>query len=76
MQNIKDTLTTVAAVMAALAGAIFGIGAQGVILPAWLNTAAIVLGGLSVAIIGFLSGKLPNGTSKTPEQIEKANEGK
>jgi ABC-type antimicrobial peptide transport system permease subunit len=73
--NLKDTLTTIASIMALLSGAIITIGTQGVVLPAWLNTAAIVLGALSVTIIGFLTGKLPSGAAKSEATVAEQNAG-
>jgi ABC-type xylose transport system permease subunit len=72
LQNLKDTLTTIAGVVFAVCGAIMAISASGVVLPEWLTTTAVTAVAISGALIGYFTGKLPDGTKKTPEQVATA----
>lgn len=64
MKNLKDTLSTICAVLLVLSGVVVSLPAQGVILPPIVSTIAIIVGAVSGAIIGVLTGKNPNGTTK------------
>jgi hypothetical protein len=61
MKNLKDTLSTICGFIIAVAA---GVKLNGVVLPA---TIANILDGaavLSIAIVGYLQGKNPNGSTK------------
>lgn len=73
MSNLKDTLSGVAAVLASISGVILAVQTQGIVVPAWLNTVAVVFGAISLGVTSFLTGKNPNGTTKTESQVEKLN---
>lgn len=70
MKNIKDIATTIAGVMGFIAVAIAALFANGIVLPAWVNTIGIACGALSPIILGYFSGKNADGSSKTPEQLK------
>lgn len=71
MGNIKDKLSTVATILASVSGVIIAIQTQGVTVPAWVNTIAVVFGAVSLGITSFLTGKNPDGSAKTPEQVQR-----
>ena len=64
MLNVKDTLSTVCAVLGTICGAVLVLPTQGVVIPAIITTIATILVVLSGAVIGILTGKNPNGTTK------------
>lgn len=72
--NIKDTISTIAGIIFALASGLLTAAASGVTLPVWLVTAAGIAVALSGALIGFLTGKAPAGTKKTEDQVAKESE--
>lgn len=71
MNNLKDKLSSIATILASVAGVIIAIQTQGIVLPTWLNTVAAVFGATSLGITSFLTGKNPDGSTKTSEQVEK-----
>lgn len=71
--NLKDTLSTIAGLVFAVASAILAATASGLVLPAWLTTACGVAVAISGALIGFLTGKAPSGKAKTEEQVVASN---
>ena len=70
MKNLKDTLTSIAGTVGFVGGLILSIAAAGVVLPAIVVTSAGVAVTASVAVIGYLTGKNPDGTTKTANQIQ------
>jgi hypothetical protein len=70
LSNIKNTLTTIAGILGTISGVIITCQTQGVALPPWLTTVAAVCGAISIGIIGYFSGKNPDGSSKTQNQID------
>lgn len=73
--NIKDTLSTIFGILAAISGAIFAAAKSGVMLPSWATTAAVLVAAISVAGIGYLTGKTPAATAKTDTQVVEQNTG-
>ena len=71
--NLKDTLTTICGIVLAISGGLVTAHISGLVLPAWLVTASGVLATVSGAIIGWLTGKAPNATTKTPDQVVAGN---
>ena len=70
MNNLKDILSTICGVIIAICGAGSGLIWQlGVTLPKWVSILAIALAGVAVIVLGLLQGKNPDGSTKTPEQI-------
>lgn len=70
MNNIKDTITTVCGLIIAISG--------GIVLAAHTNMIAISIqivngcllaGIIATSVLSYFSGKNPNGTTKTTEQI-------
>jgi hypothetical protein len=72
--NLKDTLSTVAAILGTISGLILALPTQGVILPSWVTTIGAVGATLSITIIGLLTGKLPNGGTKPVEVVVAQNQ--
>lgn len=73
MNNLKDNLTTICGIIAAICSVLITTHIGGLNLPTWLITTCSVLSAISLAIIGFLTGKNPNGTTKTSVQISNDN---
>jgi hypothetical protein len=71
--NLKDTVSSIAAGVLLVCGAVLALPTQGITLPTWLVTAAGVGAALAGAAIGILTGKLPNGTTKPPEVVTAQN---
>jgi VIT1/CCC1 family predicted Fe2+/Mn2+ transporter len=63
--TLKDKLTNIAAILGVISGAILGVASQGIALPEWLLAVAAAFGSLSVAIIGYFTGKTSDGKPKT-----------
>ena len=70
--NIKDKLTTIVGIVFAIAGSIAAAATQ-VSLPSWLTAAAGTALAISGGVMAFLTGKNPDGTTKTTDQIVAAN---
>jgi hypothetical protein len=62
--NLKDKISTIAAVVILICGTLLALPTQGVAIPAWLIAAASVAAALATAAIGLMTGKLPDGTKK------------
>lgn len=69
MEDLKNKLTNIAGILGLVSGAILAVQTQGIVLPTWLLTVAGVCGALSVAILGYFTGKNADGSKKTPDQI-------
>lgn len=76
MKNWKDTLTTIFGIIAAICGGLLTASQTGLVLPTWLISVCGALATISVAVIGWLSGKNPNLTKKTELQVEDLNNAK
>jgi membrane protein DedA with SNARE-associated domain len=64
MVNFKDQITNVCGIIFVVCGSISAVAASGVALPLWLTAGALTLAAISGAIIGYFTGKNPNGTQK------------
>jgi hypothetical protein len=62
--NLKDKLTTICSIILVLSGAVLTMQQNGILLPNWLLTFTGILSALSVAIIGYFTGKNPDGSKK------------
>ncbi len=71
--NLKDTLTTITGILIALSGTVAILAKSGVAIPENINTLAISIGVIALGIQGYLTGKNPNGTTKTAEQVVAQN---
>jgi len=71
--NIKDTLTTIFGVAAAVSGSILTAASSGLHIPASVQAICGVLAAVSVGVIGYLTGKAPNATKKTDSQAADGN---
>ena len=74
MSNYKDLLSTICGIVIAICGAGTGLIWQlGVTLPGWVSPTAIALAGIAAIILGLVTGKNPNLTTKTPRQVDNLN---
>ena len=67
--NLKDTLTTISGLIVAVGGTLLTVKG----LP---ETIQVILGiaiAISVGVIGFFTGKAPDGTAKTNSQLKDQN---
>ena len=71
--NLKDTLSTVCGVVFAIGTAILGVAASGVVLPGWLTAGATAVIAIAGGVLGFLTGKNPNLSTKSAEQVTEQN---
>lgn len=76
MKNLKDTVTTICGIIIALSGGIYAADQAGIVLSPKLVSGSVLAGILATSILAYFSGKNPNGTTKTPEQIEAQMKGK
>ena len=70
MKNLKDIATTIAGLMGSYAFYVGEENLKGKVLPSWVNISATICGLLAPSIIGYFSGKNPDGTTKTPDQLK------
>lgn len=72
--NIKDTITTILGIVFAISGSIVSASVSGgVLIPVWLMTIASISATISGTIIAILTGKNPNGTTKSEAQVVTQN---
>ena len=71
--NIKDKLSTIFGILGAIAGGILTVGQNGIALPSWLTAVSSSTVALSIAVIGYLTGKTPAANAKTPDQVVDQN---
>lgn len=69
-KDLKNKLSTIFGVLAAICGALVTASQTGLVLPEWVIATATGVGALSVAVIGILTGKNPDLSAKTSLQIE------
>jgi hypothetical protein len=72
MQNVKDVASTVCGLLFVICGAVLGTASQ-ITLPKWAVTASVVVMAISGAVSMYLTGKRPDGTAKSPEEIAEIN---
>ena len=73
MSNIKDWLSTLCGIDFLAGGAIVAISLSGVKLPTWLVGLGATLVAASGAVAKVLQGKNPDGSTKTPTQVNEMN---
>ncbi len=71
MKDIKSTLSTICGVLGVIGGAILALPQYGIEVPAIVKAVAGTFVAMSVGVIGYLTGKNPDGTAKTTDQIAK-----
>jgi len=71
-QNWKDTLSTICGILIALCTALLTLAT----IPTWLQTACGITIAVAGALIGWITGKNPNLSTKTDTQVTNANTGK
>lgn len=76
MKDLKNTVTTICALVIAICAAVIPVLEQGTWHPAWLITILGVIGAIAAAIIGIFTGRNADGTRKTNSQIEKQKNSK
>lgn len=69
MKNLKDTVTTICGILIALSGAVYAATQAGVILPPSIVQGAVLIGIVATSVLAYFTGKNPNGTKKSAEQI-------
>lgn len=69
MKNLKDTLSTILGVIIAIAGAVLALPTQGIVLPTWTNTAAVIALALATAVLGIITGRNADLSKKTDKQV-------
>jgi len=72
MKNLKDTLSSILAALIVISGSIFGLIETGTLsnLPEWVKTACVIIPVIATAIIGVMTGKNADLSTKKPTQIE------
>lgn len=76
MKDLKNKATNVAGILLLIAGAIASIATAGVALPAVVVTVGTVSGTLGAGIIAYFTGKNPDGTKKTENQLNEVEASK
>ncbi len=71
--NLKDFLTTVCGGIVLICAGVVGAEKCGMVLPPKIMGIVYIAGGISGSVIAYLTGKNPNGTTKTPEQVQTQN---
>lgn len=71
MKDIKGTLSTILGIVATICGVILALPNQGIQVSSWLLSVAGGALALCVGLIGYLTGKNPDASAKTPAQLEK-----
>ena len=74
--NIKDTISTICGILIILGGALATINAAALHLPVWVTALGGAMATIGTAVIGILTGKNPDGTTKTTDQVVQQNTGK
>jgi len=70
MSNLKDTITTIAGLLGAVAVGLIALPADVIgQLPSGIYVAAAIVAALSTSIIGFFNGRNADGTKKSIDQI-------
>ena len=69
MKNLKSTLSTICGIIVVISGAILSLPQYGVEIPVTITAIAGTLSAISVGVIGYLTGKNPDGTPKTNDQV-------
>jgi hypothetical protein len=72
--NIKDTMTTLAAWLSGLGIFLGGLNITVLHLPIWVTAVGGALIGFAAMINGIYGGKNPNGSTKTPTQVNELNQ--
>lgn len=73
MKNIKDTITTICGIVIAASGSVMALTQGGIVLPTSVTTTATALGIIALSVLGYFTGKNPDGSTKSAEQVEKQN---
>jgi flagellar motor component MotA len=71
--NLKDTVTTICGIVFVIASTLLGLNLQGIALPHVIIVIAGTLVAVTTAVTMYLTGKAPNGTNKTDNQIGDQN---
>ena len=73
MKNIKENLSTIIAILSALCGFLIVISGAGLHFPAWVIIICGSAPSFFTTVIGILTGRNPDGTTKTPRQVDNLN---
>lgn len=64
MRNLKDTVTTICSIVLIISGGILAAVSAGAVLPVYIVAGATASASISGGLIGYFTGKNPNGTTK------------
>lgn len=70
MKDLKSTLSTICGVVSVIASSILMLPQQGIETSTWLKSVAGGALAISIGIIGYLTGKNPDASAKTPAQLD------
>ena len=73
MKNLKDTLSTICAILIAIGGVFAGLNVTVLHLPPWITAVGAIMVTIGSTIIGILTGKNPDGTTKSIAQVDTQN---
>ncbi len=71
MIDIKSKISTVCGVIILVCGVVLALPLQGLVIPTGVTSIATIVLSICGGIIGVLTGKNPDGSSKTAEQVQK-----
>jgi hypothetical protein len=74
LSNIKDWLSTICGIMILLGGALATLNATALHLPVWVTASGGAMVAIGTAIVSILTGKNPDGSTKTPIQVNELNQ--
>lgn len=73
MSNPKDTITNVCSFILVLTGVVLALNQAGIAVPQWVNNTATVVAVLATSLIGYFTGKKPNGETKSVADVIATN---
>lgn len=71
--NLKDKITNICGIVFAICTFLVSSTLGGLTLPTWVTTAAGLLAAISGGIIGYFTGKKPDGSVKSDSQVTESN---
>jgi hypothetical protein len=69
MENLKDRISTICGIILLISGCILTVSTAGVALPVVVTTYATLGASISGGVLAYLTGKNPDGSTKTASQI-------
>lgn len=71
MTDLKSKISTICGIILAACGVVLAMPMQGVIIPAQITSVVTIIAAIAGGIIGILTGKNPDLSTKTDAQIQK-----